>query len=122
MTLTLELPPDQKRRLEEEAARAGKTPEEYALGAIEARLAEPPPEPRQLTPAEIRDSILAYKDLPRRYPEDVDELARAQGVKPVTRLEDLMGNFWPEDESIDEFIEWLRESRRDGEASRRELD
>ena len=39
---------------------------------------------------------------------------------PVERFEDLLGDFWPEDETCDEFIAWLREGRQDrsGEAHR----
>jgi erythromycin esterase-like protein len=39
------------------------------------------------------------------------ELAKQQGVKPIRSIEDLYGDFWPEEESIDEFLEWLRELR-----------
>lgn len=35
------------------------------------------------------------------------ELAKQQGVKPIRRIEDLRGDFWPEEESIDEFLAWL---------------
>ncbi|HZT60360.1 MAG TPA: hypothetical protein VFA21_17275 [Pyrinomonadaceae bacterium] len=42
------------------------------------------------------------------------ELARRQGVKPIKSIEQLKGDFWPEEESIDEFLEWLRESRKEG--------
>ena len=34
-----------------------------------------------------------------------EELAAEQGVKPVENIDDLRGGFWPEDESIDEFLE-----------------
>jgi hypothetical protein len=37
----------------------------------------------------------------------VEELAAQQGVKPVDNLDDLKGDFWPEEENIDEFIETL---------------
>lgn len=43
------------------------------------------------------------------------ELARQQGVKPIKSIKDLKGDFWPEDESADEFLEWLRSVRREGE-------
>ena len=58
----------------------------------------------------------------KRTPEQREALARLlklaeeQGVKPLT-LEDLdaMGQVWPEDESVDEFLEarerWRKESR-----------
>lgn len=46
---------------------------------------------------------------------DPSDLAAAQGVGPMT-LEKLraMGDVWPEDESIDEFVSWVRERRREG--------
>ena len=34
----------------------------------------------------------------------LDELAEEQGIEPVERLEDLVSAFWPEDESVDEFL------------------
>lgn len=34
----------------------------------------------------------------------LDELAEERGVEPVERLEDLVSGFWPEDESVDEFL------------------
>lgn len=39
-----------------------------------------------------------------------DELARRQGVKPVENLDDLKGD-WPEGESVDEFLDLVREVR-----------
>ena len=48
---------------------------------------------------------------------DVMELAREQGVLPIRNFDDLLGDFWPEDESVDEFIEEIRAlRRRDGYA------
>ncbi|MEN3334740.1 MAG: hypothetical protein V7641_4105 [Blastocatellia bacterium] len=43
--------------------------------------------------------------------------AEAQGIKPLTKEDlDAMANAWPEDESVDEFLEarerWRSESRR----------
>jgi hypothetical protein len=32
------------------------------------------------------------------------ELARRQGVKPIKSIKELQSDFWPEDESIDEFL------------------
>ena len=40
------------------------------------------------------------------------ELARQQGVKPIKSIKDLQGDFWPEDESVDEFLEWIHRIRR----------
>ena len=46
---------------------------------------------------------------------DVQALLRAQGVRPLQRLEDLAGDFWPPDENVDDFVEtiyrWRREER-----------
>jgi hypothetical protein len=34
---------------------------------------------------------------------DLDRLAAEQGVGPVTDFEALLGDFWPENESVDDF-------------------
>lgn len=47
-----------------------------------------------------------------------EELARQQGVKPITDISELYGDFWPEDETCDEFLEWLYESRKAGGTAR----
>ena len=44
---------------------------------------------------------------------DVQALARQQGVEPIQDPDVLRGDFWPEDESIDDFLRELRASRRD---------
>jgi hypothetical protein len=41
-------------------------------------------------------------------------LARAQGVRPAKDWRKLRGDFWPEDETCDEFIAAIREWRREG--------
>jgi hypothetical protein len=46
------------------------------------------------------------------------ELARQQGVKPILNIEELRGDFWPEDESTDEFLEWLGAIRQEEEGAR----
>jgi hypothetical protein len=43
-----------------------------------------------------------------------EQLAAEQGVGPVHSIDELFGNFWPEDEGPDDFINWLREQRRTG--------
>lgn len=43
--------------------------------------------------------------------KSVEQLAREQGVKPCTSAGDLAIS-WPEDESIDEFLTFIREARR----------
>jgi hypothetical protein len=39
----------------------------------------------------------------------VEQLVAQQGTGPVTDLTILRGDFWPEDESIEEFLETLHE-------------
>lgn len=55
-----------------------------------------------------------WRGLPRRRPEDLDELARAQGAPLAVRYEDLKAGFWPEDESSEEFAATVRTWRREG--------
>jgi hypothetical protein len=59
-----------------------------------------------------------YPSLAER-PSPAERLAKLlkeageRGIKPLTAEDlDAMGNVWPEDESIDDFLEWQRESRR----------
>lgn len=47
-------------------------------------------------------------------PQSLEELAQQQGVKPVTNLDDLVADFWPKDESVDDFISAVRQWRREG--------
>ncbi len=47
--------------------------------------------------------------LPRQI--DVDALAAAQGVGPIKDFRDLKAEFWPENESVDEFVKGIREQR-----------
>lgn len=53
---------------------------------------------------------------PRRPAEELDDLARAQGVPLEADVDALAGDFWPEDESCDEFIAayrgWRHRTRR----------
>jgi hypothetical protein len=68
--------------------------------------------------ADWEEDALDEKRTPeqREALERLLKLAEEQGVKPLT-LEDLdaMGQVWPEDESVDEFLEarerWRKESR-----------
>ena len=40
------------------------------------------------------------------------ELAKQQGVKPIRSIEELQGDFWPEEESVDDFLSWVRDLRQ----------
>ncbi len=44
---------------------------------------------------------------------DLEQLAREQGVNAVSNFDDLLGDFWPEDETADEFIAAVRRWRND---------
>lgn len=44
----------------------------------------------------------------------IEGLARVQGVKAVENFSDLPGDFWPKDESADDFIGGVRQWRREG--------
>ncbi len=45
----------------------------------------------------------------------VERRLKERGVKPMDDATlDAMGEVWPEDEDLDEFLAWLRKARRDG--------
>jgi hypothetical protein len=46
-------------------------------------------------------------------PLTLTELARQQGVTPIADPDELIGDFWPIDESIDDFIAAVHTWRRD---------
>ena len=41
----------------------------------------------------------------------IEQLMAAQGTGPITDVSALHGDFWPEEESIEEFLEMLHEWR-----------
>ena len=43
------------------------------------------------------------------------DLIAKQGSKPITNIDDLKADFWPEGESIDEFIDTVRCWRSEGQ-------
>jgi hypothetical protein len=45
-------------------------------------------------------------------PITLSDLARQQGVAPVSDPDELTGDFWPDDESVDDFIAAVHEWRR----------
>jgi hypothetical protein len=49
-----------------------------------------------------------------KTPEEIEALLAQHGVKPIADPKELRGDFWPEDESIDEFIATIRRWRREG--------
>lgn len=65
---------------------------------------ERPPGPPRLSGREFRT----------RPHRSLHELALEQGVKPIAGLDSLRADFWPEDESIDDFLEAVQAWRRSG--------
>lgn len=45
------------------------------------------------------EQLYAFDALP-----DLEDLAEARGVQPINDIDELVADFWPEDESIDDFI------------------
>ena len=43
----------------------------------------------------------------------LEKLAAEQGVQPIADFDSLRADFWPEDESTDDFVRTVRERRRD---------
>jgi hypothetical protein len=107
-TLRIEVSRATERELQREAARCGHSVEDVAAAVLEERFLPPPEE--SLIPEDVRS---LFECLPRRSPAELSALAEVQGVKPVTRFEELLGDFWPDGETGDEFLAWLREGRQD---------
>jgi hypothetical protein len=47
--------------------------------------------------------------------KELERLAAGQGVRPITDFDSLKADFWPEDESVDDFVRTVRERRRDSQ-------
>jgi hypothetical protein len=109
VSLRIDVPPELESRLREEAAKRGQGVGDYARMLLEASLLASP---------QVADDAI-WNGLPRRVPEELDALARSQGAPLAVHAEDLLGDFWPEDESCDEFIASIRRWRREGRRARR---
>lgn len=57
-----------------------------------------------------QSALYAFDALP-----ELDTLADAQGVAPIEDIEQLVADFWPEDETIEEFMATLRRWRDEGD-------
>lgn len=60
-----------------------------------------------------REAQAAEEDSRKQAHARVWELARQQGVEPIRSIKDLQGDFWPEEETADEFLSWLRATRQE---------
>ena len=45
---------------------------------------------------------------------DLDALAKAQGVAPIREIDELVADFWPEDENVEDFMTAVRRWRDEG--------
>jgi hypothetical protein len=95
-----------------EKARAG-TPKWCAQRAGAAADAETVAGAR---PAERAPRADPWAGLPRRTCADVYALAAEQGVSPVAEIADLGGDFWPAEESADDFTATIRAWRNEDDA------
>ena len=102
-SLTIRMSAELERRLREEAARRGQAVGDYARTVLEESVAA-------LDGADGSN----WDRLPRRSPEQAVALAVAQGAPLAAHVADLKGDFWPEEETCDEFIETIRRWRREG--------
>jgi predicted DNA-binding protein len=99
MTLAIELSPEVEKRLEVAAERQGQSVTDYARHVLEEAVweAEDP-----------------YRGIRRGTPEELQQLFDSQGVKPITDINQLKGDFWPEDESVDDFMAARKEWDKEG--------
>ena len=93
---------------EETAKQTSATRNETVHMGLYDAFGSPESERRHITPS------MDFYSLP-----DVEALARMQGVPSNTKFEDLLGDFWPADESVEDFLEarrrWRREERNSGD-------
>jgi len=47
--------------------------------------------------------------------KELEKLAAENGVQPITDFDSLKADFWPEEESVDDFVRTVRERRRESE-------
>ena len=82
-------------------------------------------EAQELTPLEQVELITAISQLLQNnnklsetnsgfwQPKTLDQLYKEQRVQAVTNIFDLAADFWPEEESADEFNEYIYEQRHE---------
>jgi hypothetical protein len=79
----------------------------------------------KLTPMEQVELINAISNLLYRHyqqepattsfwqPQAIESIVASQQTQPVSDVSALKANFWPEDESVDDFIEYVEQQRQD---------
>jgi hypothetical protein len=70
-------------------------------------------EPVSLPAGRVRITVERLPTLNFWAGANVAELAEAQGVGAIQDLDDLKGDFWSEDEPVDDFIRTVHEWRQD---------
>jgi hypothetical protein len=96
--LTLTLTPEDERQLLERARLNGQSLDEAALSILREQLASSQVQPHQPKP----DPHVSIMDGP----------AGPGQLDPIPPH--LQSDFWPRDESVDTFLDWLKENRREG--------
>jgi hypothetical protein len=46
------------------------------------------------------------------------KMARLQGVKPLTNFANIPEDFWPENERVDDFLDWVERMRKSDDSGR----
>lgn len=69
---------------------------------------------RRPTMSRASRAIVAPRNSSFWRSKSVEALAAEQGVSAVDNPEQLRGDFWPRDESADDFLAWLRNLRHEG--------
>ena len=55
--------------------------------------------------------ILEKHSKVERCHEELRQMAREQGVQPIENFDDIPADLWPADESVDDFLNFIRELR-----------
>jgi len=63
---------------------------------------------------QIGPPVVSWREFSAQRPRTWQEIAREQGIRPIERFEDLLGDGGPADESVDEMIATIRRWRREG--------
>ncbi|NKQ34662.1 MAG: hypothetical protein HF973_03505 [Chloroflexi bacterium] len=84
-----------------------------------------PQEQLQLISALTQSLQLAYLEYATKtgfwQPEPIDQLVEKQQPVTINDLNDLAGNVWPEGDSIDDFLAFLEQERKEDKMSVQEL-
>jgi hypothetical protein len=102
----LRQPPARRREKGNEHARQAQP-----FGFAEKAAPPQPPEPLY--------SSLAKGPAPSERRKEVETRMRQRGLTPIDDFDRYLAevtDFWPEDESCDEFLAWLRKLRREGQS------